>query len=1120
MLLLKHGFFFTNRANMWYNHYIIPKGELNRMRRILKRMTAAISAVIVTVVSVPDDVYAEAGRLIITENSRRREIPSSRCGIFSLPQLHVTTLADKMSLTPMVAYSPISEYVAETETQSLPEAFDMREVYSMTSVKDQKSFGTCWAHAAIVSAETSMLASDSYIDLSELHTSYYSYYGDDQMIIDKKTTEGILSEGGSSRIVTNLWAQWIGPVSESRMPYSDTSVFNDAGKTEFMKYQSDYHMKNAYSFDFDSERSNFNEVNALVKDFVYNGQAVDISYMSEKSLNWNSRFSTSNSKRKPRFANHGVAVIGWDDSFSAEKFRNEPDGDGAWLCKNSWGTKDGEDGYFWISYYDRSLSDFAVFELENADEHEIIYQYDTYVPIQSYSAYDTAEEQGPSYFADIFDSTGPSQISAVGTYILNPDTEYEITVYTDIMDASDPTSGTPSAVTKGKAQLTGFQTLDLDAPVIIDSAEKFSVVVKLYCEDTPFVLPFESSFYAQNKETDEIQNISGFSTDAQIAANTGAGESFISSDGKAWDDVHDTIDGYTDEEKARLLETFIDQLYDGLEEKDSLLYDDAEKKEKFFRELFAESDIKSRMGNANLKVYGDPIGKVRFSHAEGYVPENEKLVLSSGFEEGKIYWKADNGEYMEYTSPITVSSPVTISAYTDLTGQYSGTIPEASLNAVSQRRFEPAKAVFNWLAYNTTSSEDHGELKYAERVSDSEYNIDLSSDKDHICLYLGTTDSTEYSGTSYKGYSWIEDIAAGYGNTDVKLKLSGEAAADNEVTVHINRKILGFNYLSETINFSLADEIYAPDGTQLKINSYVGQYSGQELRIIKDGSEINVKVPERKEMPQIAIDYTAEALGPFTEEMMDYMEICVDADKNDNYYSAKGRIMSGDDWIGLEDGYYYISVIPGEVISIKLDGGDGMFESKPYLCIVPKAPVVKPDKKMFDTGDASVVKYTGAAEIEKTPLMYMNDIMYEALASDYGYSTERFTELMKEKLGVEEKDVKNFTATAFKSGNELDYGTEYIVRYPATNSSFASQGEKVVFYPAGDVNRDMKVDSVDASMVLKHYALVSVGSEGELDEAQRLTADMNDDGMINSVDAVQILKIYSKIMTENTAANS
>ena len=69
------------------------------------------------------------------------------------------------------------------------------------------------------------------------------------------------------------------------------------------------------------------------------------------------------------------------------------------------------------------------------------------------------------------------------------------------------------------------------------------------------------------------------------------------------------------------------------------------------------------------------------------------------------------------------------------------------------------------------------------------------------------------------------------------------------------------------------------------------------------------------------------------------------------------------------------------------------------------------------------------------------------------------------------------------------------------------------YYEKGDVNGDNCVDSVDASTVLKEYALASSGQESIFDEHQSTAADWNGDNNIDSVDASAILSEYAKLQT-------
>lgn len=59
-----------------------------------------------------------------------------------------------------------------------------------------------------------------------------------------------------------------------------------------------------------------------------------------------------NGTKKP---NHDIVIIGWDDNYPKSNFSVDTEADGAFICMNSWGSGFGDEGFFYVSYYDTNI---------------------------------------------------------------------------------------------------------------------------------------------------------------------------------------------------------------------------------------------------------------------------------------------------------------------------------------------------------------------------------------------------------------------------------------------------------------------------------------------------------------------------------------------------------------------------------------------------------------------------------------------------------------------------------------------------------------------------------------------------------------------------------------------
>lgn len=109
--------------------------------------------------------------------------------------------------------------------------------------------------------------------------------------------------------------------------------------------------------------------------------------------------------------------------------------------------------------------------------------------------------------------------------------------------------------------------------------------------------------------------------------------------------------------------------------------------------------------------------------------------------------------------------------------------------------------------------------------------------------------------------------------------------------------------------------------------------------------------------------------------------------------------------------------------------------------------------------------------------------------------------------------------TNFAYDSKGDAMTKYIF-----TNGLAKGGITVIAdppYKLGDLNNDLSINAVDASVVLTEYASVSSGKKTTFtDDRQALAADVDTNGSVNAVDASYILSYYAYISTSSGSSES
>jgi C1A family cysteine protease len=356
---------------------------------------------------------------------------------------------------------------------SLPSKFDLRDEQGYNSQprllppRSQENTSTCWGFATMDCLQS--------IWSKNFETEYYSV---ENMVNCHDFTLN-KNDGGSRDMATAYLTRFAGPVSETKDPFvnSTTGSCNTISNTDKIALVSQV---------LYLPRENKELIKQMI--FEYGGvfTGVASSFSSSSFYNTTTNASYIPSSDQTTTAGHAGTIVGWDDDFDRTNFslENQPQNNGAWIVKNTYGTSKNDNGYYYLSYEDKFVgTDATVFSGRiEKNEFDNIYYYD------KLGAVDYLGNNNVTYAEALIKHTAlsPQIITGIGTYAQSASTIIDIEIYT--FKYENDLYGLIGSSIGNNCYLPGYYTFTFDEPVAING--DFYVKIK-YHTTNYFPLPIE-----------------------------------------------------------------------------------------------------------------------------------------------------------------------------------------------------------------------------------------------------------------------------------------------------------------------------------------------------------------------------------------------------------------------------------------------------------------------------------------------------------------------------------------------------------------------------------------------------------------------------------------------------